>query len=134
MKNIEMKQRMIQYLMKSSKHLFKTENGRFFKVLLTKVDSDIWVYTTVEWDDDYFNIKVVEVKVTDLENSLALMKYDIFPQWRKGTKSVRYFKDARRKMFEIIKLVRREYDGTTSSVEGMRDEAMGIISEIPKVA
>ena len=134
MKNTEMKQQMIQYLMKTSKHLFKTEDGRFFKVLITKVDSDIWVYTTVEWDDEYFNIKVTEVKVTDPDNSLALMKYDLFPQWRKGTRSVKNFKYARLKMFDIIKLVRREYDGTTASVERLKDEAMGIIGEIPKAA
>jgi len=122
MKNT-MKQRMVNYLMKTSKHLFKNERGRFYKVLLTKVDSDQWVYITVEWDEEYFNLRVTEVKVTDPENSLALMKYDLFPQWEKGVKSVRYFKAARRKMFDIIKLVRNNYNGTTTSVEDILNEA-----------
>lgn len=129
-----MKQRMIQYLMKTSKHLFKNERGRFYKVLLTKVKSEQWVYTTVEWDDDYFDIKITEVKVTDPENSLALMKYDLFPQWEEGVKAVKYFKDAKLKMFDIIKLVRREYDGTTASVERMRGEAEGIVKQLKRVA
>jgi len=126
----QMEKRIMNYLMKTSKHLFVDDNGRFNKVMLTKVDSDEWVYITVRFNGDKSEVKVKPVVVRDSPyhtEDLALLQGNIFPKWE-TRKSVPYFKEARVKMFEILKLVRREYDGSKESLVKINEESSIILS------
>lgn len=123
----QMEKRITNYLMKTSRHLFVKDNGKFYKVMLTKVDATKWAYITVTFDGEYCNVTVDPVVVGNLHNnSLAYLERKIFPQWE-GRKAVPYFKDARARMFEVLKLVRKHYDGSKESLIKINEESSEIL-------
>ena len=126
----QMEKRIMNYLMKTSKHLFLDENGKFYKTMLTKVGADEWVYITVRFNGDKSEVIVKPIVVRESPyhcDNLALLQDKIFPKWE-TRKSIPYFKEARVKMFEILKLVRREYDGSKESLTKINEESSIILS------
>ena len=125
----QMEKRIMNYLMKTSKHLF-LENGKFYKTMVTKVSADEWVYITVRFYGDKSEVTVKPIVVRESPHhcdNLALLQDRIFPKWE-TRKSIPYFKDARVKMFEILKLVRMEYDGSKESLTKINEESSIILS------
>ena len=122
----QMEKRVMNYLMKTSKHLF-LENGQFYKVMTTKVDADEWVYITVRWKDDKVDVRVKPVVIhTPHYESLAYLQDSIFPKWE-SRHSIPNFKDAREKMFEILISVRKHYDGSRESLDKINNDASTIL-------
>jgi len=120
----QMEKRIMNYLMKTSKHLFLDEQGRFYKIMLTKVNAEDWAYITVRFNGDKCDVKVkvIEPSGQYYYEDLAYLQDELFPKWE-IRKSVPYFKEARGKMFEILKLVRKHYDGSKESLITINEES-----------
>ena len=126
----QMEQRIMNYLMKTSKHLFVDEQGRFYKVMLTKLDTDEWAYITVRFNGDFAKVMVkpITVRHSPLHtNDLAYIQDYIFPKNEDRT-TIHYFKEARVKMFEVLKTVRKHYDGSIDSKLTIDEECSKILS------
>jgi hypothetical protein len=124
----QMEKRVLNYLMKTSKHLFLV-NGKFYKSMVTKVEDDKWVRITVRWDSDKVDVVVRPIVINNSPNhttDLANIQDSIFPKWEKH-ESIPYFKEAREKMFEILKSVRKHYDGTNESLNKIKEDATDIL-------
>lgn len=124
----QMEKRVMNYLMKTSKHLF-LEKGKFYKVMITKVDADKWVRITVRWKDDNVDVRVKPIVISNEpyhSNDLAYLKDSIFPKWE-SRNSIPFFKDAREKMFEVLKSVRKHYDGSKESLDKINEDASKIL-------
>ena len=118
----------MNYLMKTSKHLF-LENGRFYKVMVTKVEEDKWVRITVRWKDDKVDVTVKPIVISNEPyhtTDLANIQDSIFPKWE-SRQSIPYFKDAREKMFEVLKSVRKHFDGSKESLDKIKEDASEIL-------
>ena len=125
----QMEIRVINYLMKTSKHLFLDGNGKFFKLMLTKDENDRWIYITVRFNGDKCDVKVKPVmssKSPYHTQDLAYMRHELFPQWEKR-KTIPYFKDARAKMYDILKIVRKNYDGSKESLTKINTECSEVL-------
>ena len=119
----QMENRINKYLMKTSKHLFLDNNGRFYKIMLTKDANDNWIYITVRFKEDKCEVIVKPVVVHNPHNqSLAYLQDDLFPKWE-TRKSIPFFKEARVKMYDILKIVRKEYDGSKESFIRINEES-----------
>ena len=124
----QMETRINSYLMKTSKHLFVDGNNRFYKVMLTKDKNDEWIYITVRFDESICDVRIKPVGlITPHTESLAYIQNNIFPKYDKRD-SIPFFKEARIRMFEVLKSVRHHYDGTKESLAKITEE----ISEILK--
>ena len=124
----QMEKRVMNYLMKTSKHLF-LENGRFYKVMVTKVEEDKWVRITVRWKDDKVDVTVKPIVISNEPyhtTDLANIQDSIFPKWE-SRQSIPYFKDAREKMFEVLKSVRKHFDGSKESLDKIKEDASEIL-------
>ena len=122
----QIEKRIMNYLMKTSKHLFVKDNGNFYKIMLTKDANDNWVYITVTWKDEKCNVTVKPLPTQIYNESLAYIQDDIFPKWE-NRKSIPYFKDARAKMYDVLKSVRKHYDGSKESLDKIKDESSEIL-------
>jgi len=124
----QMEKRIMNYLMKTSKHLFLDEQGKFFKVMVTKVNAEEWVYITARFNGDKCDVKVKPITVSEkyYYEDLAYLQDTIFPKWE-SRKSIPYFKEAREKMFEILKSVRKHYDGSKESLVIINKESADIV-------
>ena len=123
----QIEKRIMNYLMKTSKHLFVDGQGRFYKVMLTKDANENWVYITVTFKDDKCNVTVRPVPTQVHNESLAAIQDNIFPKWD-SRKSIPYFKDARVKMFSVLKSVRKHYDGSKESLVKINEESSEILN------
>ena len=124
----QMETRITNYLMKTSKHLFVDGNNKFYKVMLTKDKNDKWVYITVRFDENSCDVRIRPVGITTTPHteSLAYLQYTIFPKYEKRT-SIPYFKEAKLKMYEVLKSVRSHYDGTKESLTKITEETSEIL-------
>ena len=123
------KTKMLNYLMKTSKHLFITENKRFYKVLVTKVDNDKWVIVSIKFNGEDFYLNIKELEVNDVDNDLALMKYGLFPQSSK-MKSIKKIRLLTEKFYEIIKEVRKNYNGTRINNDMIKNNIKNMLKDI----
>jgi hypothetical protein len=127
----QMENRINKYLMKTSKHLFLDSNGRFYKIMLTKDVNDNWIYITVRFKEDKCEVIVKPVIIHNPHNqSLAYLQDDLFPKWEEGRKSIPFFKDAREKMYTILKIVRKEYDGSKESLIKINEESSKVLKDM----
>lgn len=124
----QMEQKVMNYLMKSSKHLFLA-NGKFNKVMITKVNDNQWVRISVRWKDDNVDLNIVPIKISESPyhtTDLARLQDAIFPKWE-SRQSIPYFREAREKMFEVLKSVRKHYDGSKESLVKIKEDATEIL-------
>ena len=125
----EMEKRVMNYLMKTSKHLF-LEFGEFYKIMSTKVDDDKWVTITVRWVKDKVDVRVKPISISESPyhtNDLAYLQDYLFPKWERR-KSIPNFKEAREKLFEILKIVRKHYDGSKESLVKINELSSEVLS------
>jgi len=123
----QMETRITNYLMKTSKHLFVDSNKKFYKVMLTKDNNDQWIYITVRFDDKGCDVRVKPVVIhTPHNESLAYLQNNLFPKWEKR-ESIPFFKEARLKMYEVLKSVRTHYDGSKESLIKINEETSEIL-------
>lgn len=124
----QMEKRVMNYLMKSSKHLFLV-NDKFYNVMITKVSDDKWVRITVRWKDDKVDVSVRPIVISNEPyhtTDLANMQNNIFPKWE-SRQSIPFFKEAKEKMFEVLKSVRKHYDGSKESLDKIKEDATEIL-------
>lgn len=124
----QMETRINNYLMKTSKHLFVDGNNKFYKVMLTKDKDDKWIYITVRFNESSCDVRVRPVGITTTPHteSLAHLQDVIFPKYEKRD-SIPFFKEARIKIFEVLKSVRHYYDGTKESLNKITEETSEIL-------
>lgn len=123
----QMETRITNYLMKTSKHLFVDGNNKFYKVMLTKDNNDKWIYITVRFNETSCDVTVKPVVIHTPHNvSLICLQNDIFPKWEKR-QSIPFFKEARLKMYDVLKSVRNHYDGSKESLNKIKEETSEIL-------
>ena len=123
----QMENRIITYLMKTSKHLFLDGNNKFYKVMLTKDNNDKWIYITVRFNESSCDVTVKPVVIHNPHNvSFICLQNNIFPKWEKR-QSIPFFKEAKLKMYEVLKSVRTHYDGTKESLTKIKEETSEIL-------
>jgi len=125
----QIEKRIMDYLMKASKHLFVDEQGRFYNVMLTKIN-DEWVYITTRFNGEKSKVIVRPITVRESPYhtmALAYIQDYIFPK-NEDRRSIPYFKEAKVKMFEVLKTVRKHYDGSIDSKLTIEEECSKILS------
>jgi len=127
-----MKKKMVDYLMKTSQHLFVDRKGNFHKVLLTKVN-DEWICTKISFGDSKPKVNFYSLEVRDENNDLDILKERLFSSrgWDADKKrSIRNFKVMKELMFDVTNIIRKEYDGTRDSMKTIEDEVSKIVGDI----
>jgi hypothetical protein len=125
----QMETRITNYLMKTSKHLFVDGNNKFYKVMLTKDSNDQWVYITVRFNEDSCDVRVKPIVVSNSPyhtTDLEYLQNNLFPKWEKR-QSIPFFKEARLKMYEVLKSVRTHYDGSKESLTKINEDTSEIL-------
>ncbi len=117
------------YLDKTSKHLFVTESGYFYKILsFTKNDKKY--YATIMLHKSQVQINVQEI-VTDNQykwygnNTVNIIKHSLFPDYYK-TKSIPFFK----KMKGLMKEIEVEISIDNTKNKDLMEKIKGQISDL----
>ena len=103
------------YLETTSKHLFLTEDGRFFKAFPVKI-KDVLYCATLEFDGKEFN----KVNIIDTNhyikyygnNAKSVIADILFPQHSGKKVSTSNFKAMKEKVNEVKKFIEEKCDGT----------------------
>jgi hypothetical protein len=99
--------KMLNYMHKTSKHLFINESDEFIKVLPVKVNDEWRAFGIMFGNGDvYITERDMKAKSTQ---SLFFLKTSFFPQWETRT-SIPNFKSMRVSMLEVVKAIQKYYD------------------------
>jgi len=116
-------QKIENYLKTASKHLFLTEEGKFFKAFPVQIKDKLYV-VALEFDGVDSNrvwISDVNIYIQRYKNSAKSVLSDIlFPQHKNKRTSIPNFKAMKEKTEEIKKFIEEKFDGTNT--QAIQDE------------
>ena len=110
--------KMLNYMHKTSKHLFTNESDEFIKVLPIRID-DEWRAFGFMFGDGDVHITERSMKASSTQ-SLFFLKTAFFPQWE-SRESIPNFKAMKVKMLEVIKVVQNNYSDKVKMKEEIKN-------------
>jgi len=117
------------YLNKTSKHLFVTESGYYYKIITFKRNEKEY-YATLLFNNDNFQINDQEIVSDNYynyygNNTTNMIKHMLFPEYYK-TKSIPFFK----KMKNLIKEIEQEITSDNTTNKALIDKFKTKIVEL----